>query len=141
MPVRFRAVRRFRDIEKLTSGRAIAVSVHMELSEVLLTGLRVVVSERGRTTSIELDGEYDLAAETETREAVRRALARDPECVVLDLSRVSFIDSSGIHAVVELAQCSTAQHVRLVIIPGPKAVQRMFELCRLTEVLPFVGEL
>jgi ABC-type transporter Mla MlaB component len=40
-------------------------------------------------------------------------------CEVLDLSRLSFIDSSGLHITIELHKHSTRQNIRLVIIPDP----------------------
>jgi anti-anti-sigma factor len=97
-----------------------------------------VVAQRGTTTSIELDGACDLTARASFREAIRRALAGDPECIVLDLGALSFIDVIGIHLVLELAGRSRAQHVRLVICPGSSSVQHVFDLCQVTEALPFV---
>jgi anti-anti-sigma factor len=104
-----------------------------------VAGLRIVVSQRGTTVSVELEGECDLAARDALRDTINAVLARDPGRVVLDLSRLSFIDSSGIHLVVELAQRSEPRQVHLVIFPGPRAVQRPFELCGLGQRLPFIG--
>jgi anti-sigma B factor antagonist len=104
-----------------------------------LVGLRIVVNQRGTTVSIELEGECDLAAREAMHDTINAVLARDPGCVVLDLSRLSFIDSSGIHLVVELAQRSKPRRIHLVIFPGPRAVQRPFELCGLGQRLPFIG--
>lgn len=59
--------------------------------------------------------------------------------MVLDLSRLSFIDSSGLHVTIELQRRAIRQNIRLVIIPGPRAVQRLFEICQLTETLPFAN--
>ena len=84
-------------------------------------------------------GEWDLAQEPATRKAIQTALERRPECVVLDLSQLSFIDSTGIHAVVELHTRAAQQNIHLVIIPGPRGVQRPFEICGLTDRLPFLG--
>jgi anti-sigma B factor antagonist len=105
-----------------------------------IDGLRVIVSERGGTTSIELDGEWDLAAREASRAAVTRAVGSAPECMVLDLSRVSFIDATGVRVVVELARRCAGQRIRLAIVPGPNAVQRLFDLCELTSHLPFIGQ-
>lgn len=101
--------------------------------------LGIVVADRGTTTVIELDGEWDLAARDATRAAIGHVLARRPDCVVLDLGRVSFIDASGVHVVVGLARRAEAEQVYLVIVPGPPAVQRVFALCRQIEELPFVA--
>jgi hypothetical protein len=52
--------------------------------------------------------------------------------VVLDLSRLTFIDSSAIHIILELQKRCARQQVRLVIAPGSRAVQRPFEVLELT---------
>jgi anti-anti-sigma factor len=65
-------------------------------------------------------------------------LVRSPECVVLDLSQLTFIDSSAIHVILELQKRCAQQNVRLVIAPGPRAVQRPFEVLGLTRALPFL---
>ncbi|HWE33634.1 MAG TPA: STAS domain-containing protein [Solirubrobacteraceae bacterium] len=100
--------------------------------------LTIVVRERGTTTMIEPEGEWDLASVAAARETITRVLDARPECVVLDLSRLEFIDSSGLHAIVELSKCAAAQNTRLVIIPGPRAVQRLFEITGLAARLPLI---
>lgn len=102
--------------------------------------LRIVTVKQGTTSTIELEGEWDLGQRDATREAVAQALQRRPECLVLDLSRLSFIDSSGIHALIEAHRRCIEQEIRMVIIPGPRAVQRVFEICGLIELLPFAPE-
>lgn len=102
--------------------------------------LEIVTRQQGTTIRIELAGDWDLDGASAARQAIAGGLTGGPECVVLDLSRLAFIDSSGVHATFELAQRSSAQHVRLVIIPGPPAVQRVFEITGLTGRLPFVAQ-
>lgn len=101
----------------------------------------VVAHRAGATVSIELHGECDLAGLPSIRQAICTALDAGPECIVLDLSRLRFIDSSGLHATVELTNRSAAQNTRLVIIPGPPPVQRIFEISGILEKLPFIGNL
>lgn len=103
-------------------------------------GLLVTVSEQGTTITISLEGELDLAERPELRRAINGVLERSPECVVLDLSCLDFIDSAGIHAVIELHRRSEQQHTRLVIFAGGRQVQRSFELVGLTEILPFLSD-
>jgi anti-anti-sigma factor len=116
-----------------------AVSVQTNAPDVLDGGLRIVVSQTGATTTIALEGEWGLAKQVATREAVARALACRPECLVLDLSRLSFIDPSGVHAVISLARRTERLNVRFLIVPGAEAVQRIFEICRLTDRLTFTS--
>lgn len=116
-----------------------AATVPDQVPNSLVDRLAIVVSEQGTTTTIAVRGEWDLGERPATREAIRTALERDPECVVLDLSGLSFIDSSGLHVVTELRKRSAQQNVRLVIIPGPRAVHRLFEICHLTQALSFAS--
>jgi anti-sigma B factor antagonist len=93
-------------------------------------GLWIEVSDQGTTTTIALHGEWDLAQQQAARHAIQMALAREPERVVLDLSGLSFMDSTGIHGVIELARGTARLKANLVIIPGPRAVRRLFEICQ-----------
>lgn len=110
----------------------------VDLPEVLPLELEIVLGQQGTTSTIQLHGEIDLAGQASIRDALREVLRRAPECLVLDLSQVSFIDVSGVRAVIEVSERSARQNVHLVIIPGPQAVQRVFDFCRLTATLPFV---
>jgi len=49
--------------------------------------LRIATVEQGTTSTIELEGEWDLGQRDATQDAVARALQRRPECLVLDLTR------------------------------------------------------
>ena len=102
------------------------------------TPLPITVSENGTTTTLAAGGEWDLAERPAVRHAIGQALERRPHCVVLDLSQLRFIDSTGIEAVIELQNRCAQQNAHFVIIPGPPRVQRPFEICRLTDRLPFL---
>ena len=72
-------------------------------------------------------GEIDLA----TIDAVRQQLdaARATTTLVyLDLREVTFIDSAGIRLIVEGARDFDANGGELVVVRGPVAVQRVFDL-------------
>src|SRR5438445_11398023 len=86
--------------------------------------LSIDVRENGTTTELVVCGEWDMAQQPSARTVIGAALERCPECVVLDLSQLGFIDSTGIHAVLELHSRCMHQNIQLVIIPGSRAVQR-----------------
>jgi anti-sigma B factor antagonist len=93
----------------------------------------------GATTTLAFGGDWDLAARDATRHAIQRALARQPERLVLDLRQLTFIDSVGVQGTVELVRRAERLRIGLEIVSGPPRVQRVFDLCGLTDRLPFVG--
>ncbi len=114
-----------------------SVSQGLESAEVL-GQLEIVVHEQGTTITIELAGEWDLAGVPAVRPRIEHALSARPERVVLDLSRLAFMDSSGLHATIELAHRLAAQNIALAIVPGSPAIQRLFDITGLTERLVFI---
>ena len=114
-----------------------AATRRQDMPEEVLAQLGIAISAQGTTMTISVRGEWDLSQKPTMRSVVNDVLARAPDCVVLDLSCLSFIDSTGVHGILELHKRSTQQHAHLVIVPGPRAVQRIFEITGLTEVLPF----
>jgi len=112
-------------------------STATNVPEELPFDFRITALERGTTSTIKLEGEWDLAQRAATTYAIAHALDRRPACLLLDLSRLSFIDSCGVHVLINARNRCAEQGARLVIIPGPRAVQRVFEICGLIETLPF----
>jgi anti-anti-sigma factor len=101
--------------------------------------LRLAVRALGATSTIGLEGEWDFAGVSAASRAIAKTLERSPKRLVLDLSRLTFMDLSGVNAAIQLRVRSHAENFQLAIVPGPRAVQRVFDVCHLTEVLPFVA--
>jgi anti-anti-sigma factor len=117
---------------------SVTATRHRERPEAAPVPFGVSVSLQGTTMTVALRGEWDLAQQPTMRAATSDVLQSCPETVVLDLTRLSFIDSTGVRGVIDLHKRSEQQNVHLVIVPGPPAVQRVFELLGLTEILPFL---
>jgi anti-anti-sigma factor len=115
------------------------VSAQTDPYDALLPGLQIALSEQGSSTTIRLAGEWDLASQEAVRRGLCHALSSQPVCLILDLSGLTFIDSSGIHAVVDLVKRAARLKIKLTIIPGPVAVQHIFDVCALTARLPFTS--
>jgi anti-anti-sigma factor len=56
---------------------------------------------------------------------------------VVDLSELAFIDSTGLHTIVDAYKRCRDGRPTLVIRPGPPNVQRVFELTNAVDYLPF----
>lgn len=86
---------------------------------------------------IALAGELDLDGAQRVSLELQRAAAADVRRIVLDLSNLEFIDSSGVRLIVEADARSRTDGAKLALIRGPRPVQRVFELTGVAERLPF----
>jgi anti-sigma B factor antagonist len=105
-----------------------------------LTGLEVQDLVAGGWHTLRLSGELDLASAALLEDAIQRIDMSAIAGTALDLRNVEFIDSTGVRAVVELHERCRQQRIEFRIIPGSAAVQRIFEVTGLLEVLPFQAD-
>ncbi|MBA8882448.1 STAS domain-containing protein [Dokdonella fugitiva] len=93
-----------------------------------------VAAERGDGyVLVRLSGEVDLSWSQEVRRAVLDALAAGTP-VGVELSAVSYIDSSGIAALVEGFQQARQNGGRFALVAVSDAVRAVLELARLDRV-------
>jgi anti-anti-sigma factor len=98
--------------------------------------------ERGVLAVVTLHGELDLSALPRLEpELERLAAAPGVEAVALDLRGLEFLATSGLRLLVEADRVLRDRDRRLVLVRGPQAVQRMFEITRETDRLEFVDAL
>jgi anti-anti-sigma factor len=83
-------------------------------------------------------GEIDLATVESIRRTIDECVADGCDRVVLDLQAVTFLDSTGVHLVLEANAAARAGGWQLQIVEGPAEVQRTFEVAGLRGDLPFV---
>jgi anti-sigma B factor antagonist len=103
-------------------------------------GFLEIRSERhGDRHVIALTGELDLDGADRVIAELRRGEATDAGRIVLDLSSLRFIDSTGIRLIIEADARSRADGKRLLLIAGPPPVHRVFEMSDLVDRLPFVS--
>jgi anti-sigma B factor antagonist len=100
-----------------------------------------VVSETlGEMEVVRLSGEVDLSWSQQVRKAILEALERT-KSVGVELSEVSYIDSSGIAALVEGFQTARGNGSRFVLVAVSKAVLAVLQLARLDRVFVLVDDL
>ena len=108
--------------------------VGVQMPEVVF---RVRTQSEDGTATMSLFGELDLAGVAELQGAIERAREAG-ERVLVDLSELEFIDSSGLRVLVGLHNAAEAGLTDYAIVPGPPEIQRTFALCGLDRTLRFV---
>ena len=98
----------------------------------------VNILERDDAVVVVVEGEVDLlTAETFNTSLARAAASRAP-AIVLDLDRVSFMDSAGIHVLLQFS-LSELSHGRLAVTRGSPQVRRLLEITGVGRYLSFVA--
>ena len=102
--------------------------------------LDVMSEDRDGLVHVALVGELDLSTVAKVQEELRRVEASAPATMVVDLSKLTFLDSTGLRCIVTADERARAEGRRIVIVRGPDAVQRVFAITRLEERLEMVDD-
>jgi anti-anti-sigma factor len=87
---------------------------------------------------VRVGGEVDLATAPELAAALEEALAGG-RAIVLDLSDVDFIDTSGVGAMLDARRQISDRNAELMVVAPPGSpARRLLELTELTEALAVV---
>ncbi len=92
----------------------------------------------GANAELRIFGEFDMTGVLRVEPELNALLEkRDLDRLLLDLSGLEFVDSTGLGVIIDLDQRARSGEFELSIVPGPRHVQRVFEVTKLADVLPF----
>lgn len=91
--------------------------------------------EEGGYSVIELDGDVDLSCSPQARKLILESLEKKRDLLV-DLSLVSYIDSSGVASLVEGYQTAKKKTLKFGLIGVSPAAMNVLQLARLDKVFP-----
>ena len=97
-------------------------------------------SERtGDTFTVAPVGELDIATAAQLERELAPVGASDAATIVLDLSGLTFIDSTGLRIVLDFTEFCGGLNGRLRVIAGTPAVDRLLDIVGLRERLPLIS--
>lgn len=99
---------------------------------------RLEVEPHRSTIALTAHGELDIATAETLRAKLHEVIEAGFRRIVLDLRAVSFIDSSGLRAILAARTSSSDAGVEFALIPGPEPVQRLFEITGTERMLRFL---
>jgi anti-sigma B factor antagonist len=94
----------------------------------------------GEQARLTLSGELDIATVPRVEEAVASVLARGARRVLVDLSRLAFVDSSGLRMFITLNERTATEGWTLGLIRPSQPSLSVFEITGAERNLPFVED-
>jgi len=98
-------------------------------------GMQYKIREDKGYTIIDLDGEIDLSCSPDARKQILDCLEKENNLLV-NLSAVTYIDSSGVASLVEGYQTARKKGLNFGLISVSEAALNVFQLARLDQVFP-----
>ncbi len=84
-----------------------------------------------------MTGELDLGTSPMLRQAVVAEVADGHNHLVIDMSRVDFIDSAGLGSIIGALRRVRSHDGHLLLVCSQQQVRRAFEMCDLDRVFTF----
>jgi anti-sigma B factor antagonist len=100
-------------------------------------GFTIDVETRPEMTVISVAGELDLMYAGRVEEHLRESEQVEGRMIVLDLSGLAFIDSTGISVLLRAYLRAQKEGRRLVLLPGPPFVQKVFSVSGMERFFEF----
>jgi anti-anti-sigma factor len=87
---------------------------------------------------VTVSGEIDLAVAPVVRDELGTLIARQPQGIIVDVSDVPFMDSSGLNVFIVAFKALREYHGRLAIVASNAPIVRLFEIAGLSGMLNVV---
>jgi anti-anti-sigma factor len=105
-------------------------------------GFSISVSDAGGGRSVVVaSGELDIASAPELLRAVAVLAQPGAGAIAIDISALTFIDSSGINALRTAVRSANARGVGAIVAAPSERVQKVLELVKLGDILPLEAAL
>ena len=87
------------------------------------------VTEEGNVATVHLDGEIDMDVADKARQTILPLIEAGHE-VHLNLSKVEYMDSSGISVLIESKKLSEQKNTKFELVEISKPVEKVLEMAR-----------
>ncbi len=95
------------------------------------------IQHRDQDVIMELAGEIDMKCSAKIKDKFKEIFRQKPHSVIVDMTEVSFMDSSGLAVLVGALKRSRINNSELKLAGLTKDVKDIFEICRLDTIFQF----
>lgn len=102
----------------------------------------VGIEERDEVVIATVSGELDIAGASRTGDAIGQAVSTSARGLVVDFSKLEFIDSSGVAMLFGLARRLSGRRQKLLVVaPDNGPVNRVLDIVEFERAAPVVDDL
>ncbi len=112
---------------------------HSNVQSPEMEGIDITVRSNGTPTTIAVRGEVDMVTAPALNEQLTDVLGAERGDVLVDLNDTSFLDSTGLHVLLNAQRRLVRQGHQLYVVCGNGPVRRVIELARLDETLGLIS--
>jgi anti-sigma B factor antagonist len=108
---------------------------------ILVLNFDLQTETEGSSALVRIRGDLDLQVVDQVADALARIESDEPELLVIDLSRLSFMDSTGMGVIAAAHIRATDAGRRFAVVMPPAGVKQAFERTKLTDVITTTDDL
>lgn len=108
---------------------------------ILVLNFDLQIETAGSSALVRIRGDLDLQVVDQVADALARIESDEPELLVIDLSSLSFMDSSGMGVIAAASIRAGDAGRRFAIVIPPAGVRQAFERTKLDEVITTTDDL
>jgi len=108
---------------------------------ILVLNFDLQTETEGSSALVSIRGDLDLQVVDQVADALARIESDEPELLVIDLSRLSFMDSTGMGVIAAAHIRATDAGRRFAVVMPPAGVKQAFERTKLTDVITTTDDL
>lgn len=99
--------------------------------------MSLVLNSKKNTLIVRVGGDFDLVSAAEFRKLIDKSLEETmSQNLILDLSKITFIDSSGLGVILGRYRKVKANHGEVIIYGTKPAVEKIFEVSGISSLMP-----
>ncbi len=96
--------------------------------------MEITASSQGNFTALQLKGRMDLNSSSQLKECIKDYLSEGRANIILDLSGVNFVNSSGLGTLVSILKDVRMVKGRMVLCNLAQYVKEVFEITQLSHI-------
>lgn len=93
--------------------------------------MELKVNTSGKIKSIEIAGKFDIESTEEFESIFAKVIEQSPSIVSIELSRLDYIDSSGIGSLIKSLNVLKNKKGKLILVGMKPMIQNVFKLAKL----------